>query len=313
MRILKFLFMIKQKIKKKLVFIGDTNSINIELISKSFHYLKNKVNYIIICDKKDLLKYLSLLKFDYSVNEIFDPINFTDYKKNYLNIFNVENKYKKKYLNLLNQIKICNNLANATKFDLITMPINKTIIMREIKFIGMTEYLGFLNKKATAMLMYGDKFSIIPITTHINLKKVHKYLKPKYINTFVKNILKNLTKTNNGKLFDEIKFLCYNPHCGEDGFLGLEDIIIKESIKKFTLIKGPYSADSSFNNVNKNTLFISAYHDQALIPFKIINKKSLNMTIGLNYRRLSPAHGTAKNIKFKNIADNTSYITCLLF
>ena len=65
--------------------------------------------------------------------------------------------------------------------------------------------------------------------------------------------------------------------------------------------------------IKKNTLFISTYHDQALIPFKIINKKSLNMTIGLNYRRLSPAHGTAKNIKFKNIADNTSYITCLLF
>ena len=51
--------------------------------------------------------------------------------------------------------------------------------MREIKFIGMTEYLGFLNKKATAMLMYGDKFSIIPITTHINLKKVHRYINKK--------------------------------------------------------------------------------------------------------------------------------------
>ena len=87
--------MIKQKIKKKLVFIGDTNSINIELISKSFHYLKNKVYYIVICNKRDLLKYLSLLKYDFSVNEIFDPINFSDYKKNYLNIFNVENQYKK--------------------------------------------------------------------------------------------------------------------------------------------------------------------------------------------------------------------------
>ena len=305
--------MIKQKIKKKLVFIGDTNSINIELISKSFHYLKNKVYYIVICNKRDLLKYLSLLKYDFSVNEIFDPINFSDYKKNYLNIFNVENQYKKKYLNLLNQVKICNNLANKTKYDLVTMPINKSIIMREIKFIGMTEHLGVLNKKSTAMLMYGDKFSIIPITTHINLKKVHRYIKQKYINTFLKNIMKNFMKTDNSKLFDEVNFLCYNPHCGEEGLLGLEDIIIKKSIKKFKQIKGPYSADSSFDNVKKNTLFISTYHDQALIPFKIINKKSLNMTIGLNYRRLSPSHGTAKNIKFKNIADNTSYLTCLMF
>ena len=53
----------------------------------------------------------------------------------------------------------------------------------------------------------------------------------------------------------------------------------------------------------KNLLFISMYHDQALIPFKILNKKGINLTMGLNYRRLSPAHGTAKDIKFKNIAD----------
>ena len=62
----------------------------------------------------------------------------------------------------------------------------------------------------------------------------------------------------------------------------------------------------------KNTLFISTYHDQALIPYKIINKKGFNFTLGLNYRRLSPAHGTAKDIKFKNKSDNTSYLACML-
>ena len=60
--------------------------------------------------------------------------------------------------------------------------------------------------------------------------------------------------------------------------------------------------------IKKNTLFISTYHDQALIPFKILNKKSINITLGLNYRRLSPAHGTAKDIKNKNKSDNTSYL-----
>ena len=53
--------------------------------------------------------------------------------------------------------------------------------------------------------------------------------------------------------------------------------------------------------LKKILLFISTYHDQALIPFKILNKKSINITLGLNYRRLSPAHGTAKDIKNKNI------------
>ena len=54
------------------------------------------------------------------------------------------------------------------------------------------------------------------------------------------------------------------------------------------------------------------YHDQALIPFKILNKKSMNLTLGLNYRRISPAHGTAKDIKYQNLADNLSYIECML-
>ena len=52
------------------------------------------------------------------------------------------------------------------------MPINKSIFKKILNFIGMTEYLGKLNKKNTFMLMHGDKFSIIPMTTHINLKNV---------------------------------------------------------------------------------------------------------------------------------------------
>ena len=105
--------------------------------------------------------------------------------------------------------------------------------------------------------------------------------------------------------------MCYNPHCGESNTIGLEDEIIANSISKFKKITGPYSADSAFKNLNKNLLFISMYHDQALIPFKILNQKGVNITIGLNYRRLSPAHGTAKDIKFKNIADISSYVACM--
>ena len=56
------------------------------------------------------------------------------------------------------------------------MPINKSIFKKKIKFIGMTEYLGKLNKKKTIMLMHGDKFSIIPLTTHINLKNIYNIL-----------------------------------------------------------------------------------------------------------------------------------------
>ena len=298
----------KAKIKNKYVFLGDEDSINIEIILKSFQYLKNKVNYLLICNKDVFTK-----KTNIKINEIFDPISFKGYKKNELNIFNVLDISDKKYENLLNQIKIANNLANLTKYDLITLPVNKALFKQNIKFTGMTEYLGKLNNKSTIMLMHGDKFSVIPYTTHINIKFIHKFIKSKYLLLFIRNLLKNIENKIYGLYFNEIRFLCYNPHCGENGTLGNEDLLIKKIISKFKKIKGPFPADSSFNKIKKSTLFISSYHDQVLIPFKILNKKSINLTLGLKYRRLSPAHGTAKDIKNKNLADNSSYLTCQLF
>ncbi len=279
--------MVKRKIKKKLVFLGDPNSINIELITKSFNFLKNKVYYILICNKKDLFKSQFFKNSKITINEILDPLSFDNYNKKCLNIFNVENISNRKDLILFNQIKICNELANFTNLDLVTMPVNKALFKKKNEFIGMTEYLGQLNKRTTVMLMYGDKFSIIPITTHINIKNVYKIIKTNYISSILKKILTILEDTNFNLSFKEIKFLCYNPHCSEEGSLGEEDILIKKIINKYKNIKGPYPADSAFNKINKGTVFISTYHDQALIPFKILNKKSVNMTLGLNYRRLN--------------------------
>ena len=308
----KRLSMKKLKIKRKYIFLGEIDSINIELIVKSFNFLRNKVNYILICNKKDLAMSILFKKSNIELNEIIDPLNFINYKKNKLNIFNIEDISKKKHINLLNQIEVSNNIANSTEFDLITMPINKFVFKKKIKFIGMTEYLGSLNQLPTLMLMYGEKFSIIPMTTHINIKDISKYINSKFINNFLKNIINNIKKPQYSLNFKNIKFLCYNPHCGEEGTLGNEDIFIKSAINKHKIIDGPYSGDSAFVKIKKNSLFLSTYHDQALIPFKILNKKSINITLGLKYRRLSPAHGTAKEIKGKNQADNTSYLACLL-
>lgn len=307
------LFMKGQKIKKKFVLLGDVDSINIEVLLKSFNFLKSKVFYIVLCNKRDLRNNSYFKQKKIKINEILDPINFTNYKKNMLNIFDIENISKKKYLNILNQIKLANFLANKTKYDLVTMPINKSLFKKEISFVGMTEYLGSINKKRTLMMMHGEKFSIIPITTHINVRNIYKSIKANKINNFIKEILKNLRKPIYNFKFSNINFLCFNPHCGEEGTIGKEDITICKVLKRYKKIKGPFSSDSAFINIKKNSLFISTYHDQALIPFKILNKKSLNITLGLDFIRLSPSHGTARDIKNKFIANNTSYLKCLLF
>ena len=298
--------------KKKLVFIGDIDSINLEIINKSHKTLKNKVKYILLCNIRDISIYLEKLGSKIKINEIFDPLNFQNLEKNSLNCYNIEDISKEKYENLINQINLSNYLANSSKIDLVTMPINKSLFKKKIEFTGMTEYLAKINKKDTSMIMIGEKFSIIPLTTHINLKDVNKFINKKYIHLNLDKILKEIKRKIYNLNFKSIKFLCFNPHCSENNTIGKEDRIIAGLVSNFKKITGPYPADSAFNNLGSdNYLFISMYHDQALIPFKLLNKKGINLTIGLGYRRLSPAHGTARDIKFKNNANISSYLACM--
>ena len=298
--------------KKKFVFIGDIDSINLEIINKSHRLLKNKVQYILLGNKSDIFTYLKKIQSKLDINEIINPLDFKNYNSNSLNLFNIENISKKKFQNLINQIHVSNNLSNISKIDLVTLPINKALFKKEIEFTGMTEYLAKINKKNTFMLMYGENFSVVPITTHINLNKVNKFLNKKYLDRILNQIIFQTQRKIYKLNIKSIKFLCYNPHCGEDNTIGPEDKIISKLISKFKKITGPYSADSAFKNLDdKGLLFVSMYHDQALIPFKILNQKGINLTMGLSYRRLSPAHGTAKDIKFKNIADISSYLACM--
>ena len=297
--------------KNKYVFLGDINSINVEIISNSHPSLKGKIKYILLGNVNDVKKYLSIIKSKLKINEILNPLDFGEFKAQFINIFNIENNNSKKYKNLLNQLTIANTLSNRTNYDLITMPINKDLFKKYIKFIGLTEYLGEINRKKTVMLMHGEKFSITPITTHINPKYISENLNKERLDSFIKNLQKMVLDKRYNLYFNYIKFLCYNPHCGENNSIGNEDSKIQKVLSKYKDIKGPYPADSAFVNITKKTLFISTYHDQALIPFKTLNAKGINMTLGLDYRRISPAHGTALDIKYKNISDNTSYIECM--
>ena len=120
--------MSNKKRTEKYVFLGDYNSLNIEIICKSFKKLKKNNSYILLGNINELKKYLKKLRSSIMVNEIINPYDFKECNNNYLNIFNIENISNEKYKNILNQIQIANILANKTKKDLITMPINKSII-----------------------------------------------------------------------------------------------------------------------------------------------------------------------------------------
>jgi len=293
------------------VLIGDIDSINLEIISKSHKKIINITKYILFGNFNEVNHYLKKIKSRIKTQKVYDPINFLNYKKNYLNIYDIENISRYKHLNLINQINIANHLANITGIDLITMPINKSLFKKKNELIGMTEYLGIINKKETFMVLKGEKFSVLPITTHINPKNIYKEIKYYNLKKKLNKILSLIYKETYNLDIKYIKFLCYNPHCGEENQLGNEDNVISKVISKFDNITGPYAADSAFLKLKDYPLIISTYHDQVLIPFKLINKKAYNLTIGLNFKRLSPAHGTARDIKFRNQANTSSYIECM--
>ena len=98
------------------------------------------------------------------------------------------------------------------------MPIDKSVF-KKMKFNGMTELLANLNNKHTVMLMYGEIFSIVPLTTHINPKNIFKNISSRKIEILLKIIFKSLKNKNHNLQFNDFKFLCYNPHCGEKRLL----------------------------------------------------------------------------------------------
>jgi 4-hydroxythreonine-4-phosphate dehydrogenase len=309
--------MFTKTLNKKLVFVGDLNSINLEIIANSHNYLiKKKIKIILIGNIEEIEKYFNKIKFNVKIVELFDIEDYFNFNESNIFIFNIGSNVKNKAKLILNQIIISNNLSKLKSYDLITMPIDKSIIKKENKFNGVTEFLSRINFQKTYMLMRGENFSIIPLTTHVRFKRILDGFNAKNFKKDLRHIIYIIEKRRFN--FSEIIILGINPHAGEDGTLGNEERIIKKVIisinkeMKFLKIKGPLSADSAFKDVNSKKLFVSYYHDQALIPFKILNTKSINHTIGLTYNRFSPTHGTANDIIYKNKSHNFSFLQCML-
>ncbi len=204
------------------------------------------------------------------------------------------------------------------KIVLLNGPIEKKSFLKK-KYLGMTEYLAKkTNSKNPVMLIYNEKISVSPITTHLPIKRISKNISKKKIVMNVKSInnfyLKNLKKK------PKFAILGLNPHCEsiEKKTEEIKYIIpaIKNLKKRKLDISGPFSADTFFikKNIKKFDVVIGMYHDQVLTPLKTLyNFNAINITVGLPFIRISPDHGPNKNMFKKNQSDPASIFCAMRF
>ncbi len=205
---------------------------------------------------------------------------------------------------------------NKANIDvLVTAPISKhNTASEQFPFAGHTDFLAHeYGRKEVLMLMVKNDLRIGTATNHIPLREVASALTEEKIASKLL-ILEHSLKRDFGIAKPRIAVLGLNPHAGDNGLIGKEEQeIIYPVIRKFKkngiLVFGPFPADGFFGsgNYKKYDAILAMYHDQGLIPFKMLAEPGgVNYTAGLPIVRTSPAHGTAFDIAGKNIANAQS-------
>ncbi len=207
---------------------------------------------------------------------------------------------------------------------LITGPMHKSIINDAgIPFTGHTEYLAELSntKKVVMMLVAPSSNKHLRValaTTHLPLAKVSQAITKESL-TEVISILNNDLKKRFGIKHPRILICGLNPHAGEDGHLGMEEIetitpVINELKNKGFNLNGPLPADTLFTQpyLDNADAVLAMYHDQGLPVLKHVGfGTAVNVTLGLPFIRTSVDHGTALDLAGTGKASNGSFTTAL--
>ena len=202
---------------------------------------------------------------------------------------------------------------------IINCPINKNLLKSSNK-IGVTEYFAYKCKifdGSEVMMIYNKKLSVVPLTTHINIKNVSKIINKQLIIRKLVSLNYNFKKIFKTK--PKIGILGLNPHNAEMRTNSEEVIKIIPAIsvlkKKGINIKGPLVGDTVFiNNYKRFDVLVGMYHDQVLSPFKtLFHYDAINITLGLSYIRVSPDHGPASDLILKNKGNYLSLFKCVKF
>ncbi len=318
---------------KVVLSVGDESGIGPEIILKALYSneIPENVDYTLVGSKRNLQNTYENLK-SLGLEKLANPKNLNIHD---LEISSADNDPKSNYGNssfqyLSKAIEIVKQNPNSA---LVTGPIcKKSWSLAGHYFSGQTEVLAkSCGVKNVGMLftakspITGWRFNTLLATTHIALCEVPKKLTKELIHIKL-DLFKNFCNTYTDK--PNLRVAGLNPHAGEEGILGdeeknwLNDALTTWNEKnRGTKLLGPLSPDSCWNssvkawndkNAEKHDGILAMYHDQGLIPMKVIaHNYSVNTTIGLPFTRTSPDHGTGFDIAGKGIAQSQSMIEAI--
>jgi len=279
--------------------IGDPGGIGPEVLVKALENIENRT--VIIGSKEILEFYGKILNLNgWKRNEIIDPypgLSVTPGRPHGRLSF----EYLRKALNLIDEGKI-----NA----LVTGPVSKRAWVKDgIKFLGHTD---FFESKYSELIMafWSEGMKVALFTHHLSLSEALSRVKEDEFEAFVRNLKASLDKYFPG---EEIICSSVNPHAGESGEMGDEEIkVLKPVLEKYS-IRGPYPSDTVFLTAERDKKWVIAFfHDIGLAPFKLLHfHDGAEITLGLPWIRTSPCHGTAYEIAGKGIASEGSMKTAI--
>ncbi|MGE0421410.1 MAG: 4-hydroxythreonine-4-phosphate dehydrogenase PdxA [Reyranellaceae bacterium] len=207
---------------------------------------------------------------------------------------------------------------------LVTNPVQKKVLQDGgFRHPGHTEYLaelgGGAGKPASVVMMLAcSALRVVPVTIHVSLRRAIDLLSAELIveaaHVTVAGLRRDLALAS-----PRLVVAGLNPHAGEDGTMGDEDLrIVRPAVERLRAegidVRGPLPPDTMFHAAARATYDVALcmYHDQALIPLKTIDfSGGVNVTLGLPFIRTSPDHGTALDIAGTGRADPTSFLAAL--
>lgn len=202
---------------------------------------------------------------------------------------------------------------------LVTAPLSKTSIHASgLKDLGHTDILRRVSgARDVRMAFVGSSFNVVLASGHVPLAQVPRVLSEKSLRETLRLALAFRTRLPRALRGKPIGLLGLNPHSGEDGLIGREELSVFRNVLSSHrgAVVGPLVPDAAFQRRfwGRYSMYVAPYHDQGLIPFKMIHGQSsgAHLTLGLPFVRTSVDHGTAKDLFGKNKADCGSMLDAL--